>query len=56
LLLIFEFLIRDNYLNLYNHYLSMIILFLCLVAYLTSLFFIARVFHTIIKTRKIVDI
>jgi ABC-type multidrug transport system fused ATPase/permease subunit len=53
--LLFDYLIRDNTWNLYNHNLSMFILILTGITYLIGLFFAIRILYTISKTRKILS-
>ena len=54
-LLTFRFLIKDDFCGLKNHNLSIFILILSVLSYIASLFFIIRVFYTIIETKKIID-
>jgi len=53
--LMFDYLIRDNYLGLYNHFLSAFLLIISGLMYLLSITFIIRVFYTIIRTKKIIE-
>lgn len=56
ILLIFNYLIRSNTLNLYSHILSILTLLACGLSYLFALFFIIRILYTITKTKKITEI
>lgn len=53
--LIFDFLVRDNIWELYNHRLSVILLLVSILSYGSALFFIIRVLYTISKTKKIIE-
>ena len=53
--LLLSYLIRSNYLNLYNHSFSIIILLLSILCYFLALFFIIRILYTINKTKRIVE-
>jgi hypothetical protein len=55
LLLVFNYLIRSDYWNLYNHTLSIFTLIFSLMAYCIGLFFIIRILYTISETKKIID-
>lgn len=54
LCLILFFLIKKNQWGLYNHNFCLMVFLLSLIAYLVSLFFIVRVFYTIIKTKRLI--
>lgn len=55
ILLLFSYLIKSNYCELYNHYFSASILILSVISYKVALFFIIRILYTISRTKKIVE-
>jgi len=55
-LLFFAYLVKANYCDLYNHYLSLSILVTSVIFYIIALCIIIRIMYTISKTKKIVDL